>query len=105
MPYAMRATARSGRARSRRYNGVAILARGAEPVEIRRGLPGDPGDEHARYSRRPSTALSIGCLYAPNGNPQPGPKFDFKLAWLERLIAHAAALYAQRRTGRAGRRL
>jgi len=77
-----------------RYNGVAILARGTEPVETRRGLPGDPGDEHARYLEAAIDGLVIGCLYAPNGNPQPGPKFDFKLAWLERLIAHAAGLHA-----------
>ena len=76
-----------------RYNGVAILARGREPVEIRRGLPGDPGDIHARYLEAAVEGIVIGCIYAPNGNPQPGPKFDFKLAWLERLIAHAALLY------------
>ena len=77
-----------------RYNGVAILARGAEPVEVRRGLPGDPADTHARYIEAAVDGILVGCLYAPNGNPQPGPKFDYKLAWLERLIAHAAGLYA-----------
>jgi exodeoxyribonuclease-3 len=76
-----------------RYNGVAILARGTEPVEIRRELPGDPADVQARYLEAAIDGLVVGCLYAPNGNPQPGPKFDYKLAWLERLIAHAAALF------------
>jgi len=77
-----------------RYNGVAILARGAEPVEVRRALPGDDGDGHARYLEAAVNGILVGCLYAPNGNPQPGPKFDYKLAWLDRLIAHAAGLYA-----------
>ena len=77
-----------------RFNGVAILARGAEPVEIRRGLPGDPADTQARYLEAAVEGVVVGCLYAPNGNPQPGPKFEYKLAWLERLRAHAAGLYA-----------
>ena len=77
-----------------RFNGVAILARGKEPVEIRRGLPGDPADAQARYLEAAIDGILVGCLYAPNGNPQPGPKFDYKLAWLERLITHAADLYA-----------
>jgi len=77
-----------------RFNGVAILARGAEPVEIRRGLPADPADTQARYLEAAVEGIVVGCLYAPNGNPQPGPKFDYKLAWLERLRVHAAALYA-----------
>jgi exodeoxyribonuclease-3 len=77
-----------------RYNGVAILARGAEPVEIRRGLPGDASDAHARYLEAAIDGILVGCLYAPNGNPQPGPKFDYKLAWLERLIVHAKGLFA-----------
>jgi exodeoxyribonuclease-3 len=77
-----------------RYNGVAILARGAQPVESRRGLPGDPGDAQARYIEAAIDGLLVGCLYAPNGNPQPGPKFDYKLAWLERLIVHAQGLFA-----------
>ena len=72
-----------------RFNGVAILARGADPVEVRRGLPGDPSDVQARYLEAAAEGVLIGCLYAPNGNPQPGPKFDYKLAWLERLIRHA----------------
>lgn len=75
-----------------RWNGVAILARGAVPVETRRGLPGDPDDSHSRYIEAAVNGLLIGCLYLPNGNPRPGPKFDYKLAWLDRLIAHAATL-------------
>ena len=75
-----------------RYNGVAILARGVEPIEIRRELPGDASDTQARYLEAAVDGVVVGCLYAPNGNPQPGPKFDYKLAWLERLIAHAATM-------------
>jgi exodeoxyribonuclease-3 len=75
-----------------RYNGVAILSRGTPPVEIRRDLPGDSADDHARYIEAAIDGLVVGCIYAPNGNPQPGPKFDYKLAWFERLIAHAAEL-------------
>jgi exodeoxyribonuclease-3 len=76
-----------------RYNGVAILARGVDPVEVRRELPGDSKDSEARYLEAAVNGILIGCLYAPNGNPQPGPKFDFKLAWLKRLIEHAEGLY------------
>jgi len=75
-----------------RWNGVAILARGAEPVETRRGLPGEPGDDHARYIEAAVSGVLIGCLYVPNGNPRPGPKFDYKLRWFDRLIDHAAGL-------------
>jgi exodeoxyribonuclease-3 len=78
----------------RSWNGVAILARGTKPTEIRRGLPGDPDDTHSRYIEGAVDGIIIGCLYLPNGNPQPGPKFDYKLAWFERLIQHAATLYA-----------
>ena len=77
----------------RSWNGVAILARGAEPVESRRGLPGDPDDTHSRYLEAAAHGVIVGCLYLPNGNPQPGPKFDYKLAWFERFIRHAAKLY------------
>ncbi|HEY0027578.1 MAG TPA: exodeoxyribonuclease III [Allosphingosinicella sp.] len=77
-----------------RWNGVAILARGCEPVETARGLPGDPGDEQSRYLEAAVNGVLIGCLYAPNGNPHPGPKFDYKLAWMERLHAHALKLIA-----------
>jgi exodeoxyribonuclease III len=72
-----------------RYNGVAILVRGGEPVEIRRSLPGDASDVQARYLEAAVSGIVVACLYAPNGNPQPGPKFDYKLAWLDRLIRHA----------------
>ena len=77
----------------RSWNGVAILARGMTPVESRRGLPGNPDDTQSRYLEAAAHGLLVGCLYLPNGNPQPGPKFDYKLAWFERLIAHAAMLY------------
>jgi exodeoxyribonuclease-3 len=74
------------------WNGVAILARGSEPREIRRALPGDAEDVHSRYIEATVQDLTIGCLYLPNGNPAPGPKFDYKLRWLERLIAHGSEL-------------
>jgi exodeoxyribonuclease-3 len=74
------------------WNGVAILARDAEPVETRRGLPGSEDDSHSRYIEAAVNGLLIGCLYLPNGNPAPGPKFDYKLRWFERLTAHAADL-------------
>jgi exodeoxyribonuclease III len=77
----------------RSWNGVAILSRGGEPVEIRRELPGDPSDDHSRYLEAAVDGLVVACLYLPNGNPQPGPKFDYKLAWFERLIEHAQGLY------------
>jgi exodeoxyribonuclease-3 len=77
-----------------RWNGVAILARDAVPVETRRGLPGDPDDSQSRYIEAAVNGLLVGCLYLPNGNPRPGPKFDYKLAWLDRLIAHAASMIA-----------
>ena len=79
------------------WNGVAILAKGTEPKEIRRGLPGDPDDTHSRYIEADVNGLIVGCLYLPNGNPQPGPKFDYKLAWFERLIEHAKELYGSRK--------
>jgi exodeoxyribonuclease-3 len=78
------------------WNGVAILARGAKPIETQRGLPGDPDDAHSRYIQAKVDGLVIGCLYLPNGNPAPGPKFDYKLRWLERLTIHAAGLLATR---------
>lgn len=76
------------------WNGVAILARGAEPVVTRRSLPGDPGDAQSRYIEAAVRGVLVASLYAPNGNPRPGPKFDDKLAWLDRLNAHAADLLA-----------
>src|SRR6195952_3520115 len=74
------------------WNGVAILARGEKPEEPRRGLPGDPDDVHSRYIEAVVRGITIGCLYLPNGNPAPGPKFDYKLAWFKRLNAYAARL-------------
>jgi len=74
------------------WNGVAILSRIGRPVETRRGLPGDPDDSHSRYIEAAVNGMLIGCLYLPNGNPRPGPKFDYKLRWFDRLIAHAAEL-------------
>ena len=76
-----------------RWNGVALLARGCEPVETRRGLPDDPDPSHSRYIEAAVSGVLVGCLYAPNGNPVPGPKFDYKLAWNARLIYHAAELF------------
>lgn len=77
----------------RARNGVAILARGREPIVTRRALPGDPEDRQSRYIEAAVEGVIVGCLYAPNGNPQPGPRFEYKLRWLERLIAHAATLW------------
>ena len=77
------------------FNGVAILARGAEPKLRRMGLPGDPDDTHSRYIEAEVDGIVVGSIYLPNGNPQPGPKFDYKLAWLERLRAHAADLLTE----------
>jgi exodeoxyribonuclease-3 len=76
----------------RSWNGVAILSRVGEPVETCRGLPGDPDDSHSRYVEAAVCGILIGNLYLPNGNPWPGPKFDYKLAWMDRLHAHARAL-------------
>ena len=76
------------------FNGVAILADGVAPVEVQRGLPGDPADEHARYLEADVFGVRVACIYLPNGNPQPGPKFDYKLAWMERLRARMDELLA-----------
>jgi exodeoxyribonuclease III len=78
------------------YNGVAILAKGGEPIVTRRGLPGDPADTQSRYLEAAVSGVLIASIYAPNGNPQPGPKFDYKLAWFERLIRHTKSLYPMR---------
>lgn len=78
----------------RSWNGVAVLVKDADPVVIRRELPGDPADDQSRYLEVAALGLIVICIYLPNGNPQPGPKFDYKLAWFERLIAHAATLVA-----------
>jgi len=74
------------------WNGVAILAHGTVPVERRRGLPGDPDDTHSRYIEATVDGVIVGCLYMPNGNPAPGPKFDYKLRWFDRLTKHAKKL-------------
>ena len=87
------------------WNGVAILSRVGEPVETRRGLPDDPDPSHSRYIEAAVCGILIGNLYAPNGNPWPGPKFDYKLAWLDRLQAHAQDAARQQAAGAADRRL
>ena len=74
------------------WNGVAILARGQEPRETRRGLPGDPEDIQSRYLEAEVSGIRVGCLYLPNGNPAPGPKLDYKMRWFERLTNYAAEL-------------
>lgn len=74
------------------WNGVAILARGKHPIQTRRGLPGDPDDTHSRYIEAAIDGMIVGCLYVPNGNPAPGPKFDYKLRWFERLGHYATEL-------------
>jgi len=74
------------------WNGVAILSKAETPVEVRRILPGDPDDVHSRYIEATLGDVLLGCLYLPNGNPAPGPKFDYKLGWMERLITHGAEL-------------
>lgn len=75
-----------------RWNGVALLSRIGEIHETRRGLPGDPGDSQSRYIEAAIGGVLIACLYLPNGNPRPGPKFDYKLQWFDRLQAHLATL-------------
>jgi exodeoxyribonuclease III len=79
------------------FNGVAILAKGGDPTERLRGLPDDPDDTHSRYLEAEIDGLVVASIYLPNGNPQPGPKFDYKLAWFDRLIARAAVLLAEER--------
>ncbi len=74
------------------WNGVAILSRVGKPEEIRKALPGDADDTHSRYIEAMVNGILVGCLYLPNGNPAPGPKFDYKLKWFDRLIAHAGQL-------------
>jgi exodeoxyribonuclease-3 len=78
------------------WNGVAILAKNDVPVEKLRGLPGDDADGHSRYIEADVFGLRVVCLYLPNGNPQPGPKFDYKLAWMDRFLKHAKKLYASK---------
>jgi len=74
------------------WNGVAVLSRGSDPVVTRAALPGDSKDIQSRYIEAAVDGVLVGCLYLPNGNPQPGPKFDYKLAWFKRLQAHARKL-------------
>jgi exodeoxyribonuclease-3 len=76
----------------RSWNGVALLSKVGEPVETRRALPGDPKFEQSRYIEAAVRGILVGNMYAPNGNPWPGPKFDYKLAWLDALQAHAQDL-------------
>jgi exodeoxyribonuclease-3 len=76
------------------FNGVAILARGEKPVEVQKGLNGEPEDEHSRYIEVDVFGIRVASIYLPNGNPQPGPKFDYKLRWFDRLTARAAELLA-----------
>ena len=78
------------------WNGVAILSKIGKPEEVCRALPGDPDDIHSRYIEANIKDIRIGCLYLPNGNPAPGPKFDYKLRWFERLSEHAARLLAEK---------
>jgi exodeoxyribonuclease-3 len=75
------------------WNGVAILTRGRQPEETGRVLPGDPEDGHSRYIEAAIDGMLIGCLYLPNGNPAPGPKFEYKLRWFERLRKYAGRLF------------
>ena len=77
------------------FNGVAVLARGADPLERMRGLPGDPDDTHSRYLEAEVEGVVVASIYLPNGNPQPGPKFDYKLAWMDRLNARARELLSE----------
>lgn len=77
------------------WNGVAVLAKGKDPVERQRGLTGEPEDEHSRYLEAEVDGLVIASIYLPNGNPQPGPKFDYKLRWLDRLAARGRELLAE----------
>lgn len=76
------------------FNGVAILARGAQPEEAQRGLPGDPEDVQSRYLEADVRGVRVAAIYLPNGNPCPGPKFDYKLGWMERLRARARQLWS-----------
>ena len=74
------------------WNGVAILSKGLPLKEVRRALPGDPEDLHSRYIEAEVNGMVVGCLYLPNGNPYPGPKFEYKLGWFKRLTQHASSL-------------
>lgn len=77
------------------WNGVAVLAKGQDPIERQRGLAGETEDDHSRYLETEVNGVTIASLYLPNGNPQPGPKFDYKLRWIDRLAARARELLAK----------
>jgi exodeoxyribonuclease-3 len=77
------------------WNGVAVLAKGADPIERQRGLGGEPEDDHSRYLECDVNGLVVASIYLPNGNPQPGPKFDYKIRWIDRLRVRAAELLAE----------
>ncbi|WP_039857224.1 exodeoxyribonuclease III, partial [Novosphingobium pentaromativorans] len=77
------------------FNGVAILADGEAPVEVQRGLDGEPEDDHSRYLEADVFGVRAVCIYLPNGNPVPGPKFDYKLRWMKRLRERMAAIRAE----------
>jgi exodeoxyribonuclease-3 len=77
------------------WNGVAVLAKGQDPIERQRGLAGETEDDHSRYLETEVNGVTIASLYLPNGNPQPGPKFDYKLRWIDRLAARARDLLAE----------
>lgn len=79
------------------WNGVAILSKGTDLTEVRRSLPGDDEDLNSRYLEAEAGTLVVACLYLPNGNPAPGPKFDYKLRWMERFLAHAQGLIRSER--------
>jgi exodeoxyribonuclease III len=74
------------------WNGVAILSKNSDPIQIRQSLPGDPSDKQARYIEAAVNGLILASIYLPNGNPQPGPKFDYKLSWFQRFNNHAKEL-------------
>jgi len=77
------------------FNGVAILTDGEAPVEVQRGLAGEPEDDHSRYIEADVAGIRVACIYLPNGNPQPGPKFDYKLRWMARLRTRMAEIAAE----------
>jgi exodeoxyribonuclease-3 len=81
----------------RAHHGVAILAKGETPKELRRGLPGEPSDNQTRYLEAEAKGLVIASTYLPNGNPVGSPNFDYKLLWFERFIRYAKGLYASRK--------
>jgi exodeoxyribonuclease-3 len=88
----VRATRQCGKGQ-KSWNGVAILGGGAAPIVTRTELPGDPADAQSRYIEAAVSGVLVASFYAPNGNPQPGPKFNYKIAWMKRLDRHAATLY------------